>query len=130
MVLTTMGSPADSQEPRLALCDLHHPRTHGTTDASSPGVHNHILVLSYIDADTEAMGHALEEQEMVPAPANAPHPSIRAFARVARSPRVFGVQVVRPIRLPGGETVAVVRTGGLRRLQRACRARLYPGAEA
>jgi hypothetical protein len=56
----------------------------------------------------------------------APHPHVRAYAAVARHPRLFGPQIVHMHELSGGETVAIIRTGGLRRLQRVCRTRLRP----
>lgn len=53
-----------------------------------------------------------------------PHPRVRAYRAVARHPRLFGIQLVHMRELDGGETVAVIRTGGLRRLQRRVRALL------
>ena len=113
-----------SQGPCLALCDLHHPETHGVCASSSRDVHTHILVLDLVDANVRSINDALSAQNSAPEAARTRHPSVRAFSRVARSSRIFGVQVVRHMQLPGGELVALVRTGGLRRLQRACRARI------
>jgi len=55
------------------------------------------------------------------------HPLCSAYSDVARSPSTSGVHVVRQYELPGGESVCVIRTGGLRRLQRRVRRLLAPG---
>ena len=103
----------------LAFCELHHATRHGESNETTPGIAGHFLCLDTLDA--EELG---DEWPLVPPPPAQPHPMVRNYAEVARHPRCFGAQVVRLFRAVGGETLAIIRTGGLRRLQRRIRARL------
>lgn len=105
--------------PQLALCELYHPRVHGVTAHSSPHLPTHVLCIEVVEP-----GEIDDAQEMAnraPAPARSRHPAIRAYADVCRHARLFGPQIVHVHELSGGESVVVIRTGGLRRLQRKVR---------
>lgn len=106
----------------LAFCELYHVASHGESSETSPDVAGHFLC--HYTLDVAELGNELP---LVPAPPAQPHPMVRNYADVARHPRCFGVQVVHLFRAAGGEALAVIRTGGLRRLQRRIRARLNPG---
>ena len=58
---------------------------------------------------------------MAPRAPHAQHPLIRAYSGICRHSRLFGPQIVQVHELSGGESVVVIRTGGLRRLQRKVR---------
>ena len=116
MVLNILPTPV------LACCELHHPSLHGYTNDSAPGLPGHFLCMETLDPAS------LPDVDLPPhPPAGAQHPSVRAYATVARDRRCFGPQIVHVHELSGGEQVAVIRTGGLRRLQRHIRGRLNLG---
>ena len=78
--------------------------------------------------------HELDEElsEMLPAfrtrgRPQGGHPLCSAYTDLACSPFTSGVHVVQQYELPGGESVCVIRTGGLRRLQRRVRRLLALG---
>ena len=111
------------QEPAsaLALCELYHPVRHGASAASDPSLPGHFMCIDEIAPEDFLRGVPLPPLGSLP---GSPHPQVRAYRAVARHPRLFGIQIVRVHELNGGETVAVIRTGGLRRLQRRVRALL------
>ncbi len=107
----------------LAVCELHHPTTHGLTEASSANISSHFLLLEEVSsADWPG------EDSSLPPPPHAPHPYVRCYGELARHPRCSGLQVVREHVLEGGESVAVIHTGAIRRLQRKWRTRVGRGS--
>ena len=70
---------------------------------------------------TGDIAEAWDMANMAPPAPRAQHPLIRSYSGICRHSRLFGPQVVHVHELSGGETVAIIRTGGLRRLQRKIR---------
>ena len=104
----------------LALCEPYHPSRHGHTQHSSPGVAGHFLLLETVGySDWRDEGAKLAAG--LPPPARAPHPWLRNYATAARSSRLSGLHIIRETELQGGESVAVIHTGAIRRLQKAWR---------
>ena len=116
MVLNIQPSPV------LACCELHHPSLHGYTDDSAPDLPGHFLCLETIEPGSLAAADAPPYP-----PAATQHPRVRAYRALARNRRLFGPQIVHLHELSGGEQVAVIRTGGLRRLQSRIRGRINLG---
>jgi hypothetical protein len=106
--------------PKLALCELYHSDIHGNTEDSDPYIHEHIMVLDTFET-IEELQESLENYPVWIRP-RPEHPCIRNYNGIVRNRRVFGAQIVYVMELSGGESVGIIRTGGLRRLQRRWRA--------
>ena len=114
-----VGLQVTTTPPQLALCEPYHPSSHGQSVNSSVELPGHIMCIETLG--TGDLRHAQDMANMAPPAPRAQHPFIRAYSDICRHSRLFGPQIVRVHELSGGETIAIIRTGGLRRLQRKIR---------
>jgi len=111
-----------SSKNNLAICELIHPKIHGTAIESC----GHYMIQWFISIDefqnciTSRMIRLMKQKwwERTTSP---PHPFIRAFWRIIAQPQYFTLQIVEDKELYSGETIAIVKTVWLRIFQRKCR---------
>ena len=106
----------------LAICELIHPRFHGT-DIDNSG---HYIVTWFISLEQfyslqylgifELLKRKWWERKTSPS-----HPFIRAFWKIIARPKYFTLQIVEDKELNSGEYVAIMNTLWLRIFQRKWR---------
>jgi hypothetical protein len=133
---TTM-SPPEANTLKLAICELHHPRLHGFDGArSTNGISGQFMALYTYPLDyrrvQDTIRRASDDSAILvdrftftdvyaDCGDQMGHPIVRNFLKVCRSPRVAGPQIVKVVRLAGGEDMAIIKTHWLRILQRRWR---------
>jgi len=109
----------------LALCELHHPTLHGFDDESSPDINGHYLASYTFDADdfyrnewkaVAALMRISYATREIP-----PHALVRNYAQVHCAPEYSSLQLVETKELEGGECVAALKTGIIKKIQRSWR---------
>ena len=118
-----MSPPLNNPPMTLAICEPHHPTLHGLTQSSTPGVPGHFLLLEKVsNGEWEEEGAGVCPPQ--PPPCRVPHPLLRNYRSLSRVPRMRGLHIVKEYTLSGGESVAVIHTGAIRRLQKKWRSHM------
>ena len=109
----------------IAICEIFNKNIHGFGEESTPDMDNRILA-SYTFTNEEFM----DRSEWVPILANMRiaysqytsnaknHSNIRNYKQIVENPAYYKLDIVKLEELPGGETTAVIKTGGIRHLQK------------
>ena len=115
----------------IALCELFNKNIHGHDVNSTKDINQRILA-SYTFTPEEFM----DNQEWVPILANMriaysqhsplakSHPCIRNYSSIVSDPAYYKLDIVQLEEMPGGETCAVIKTGGIKTLQKKWRKHL------
>lgn len=111
----------------LAICELFNPVLHGITVNSSSCIQGQFLVHSSFTMEEFMEGEWTEILDMMKTQyASYPdnyktHPYIRNYKNFIDNKYFFKLDIIQMIELPGGETVGIIKTTGLKRFQRLCK---------
>ena len=112
----------------LAICEIFNKNIHGFDDRSTPDMNERILA-SYTFTNDEFM----DIDEWLPILANMriaysqypdnikEHSNIRNYKQIVDNPDYYKLDIVKLEEMPGGETSAVIKTGGIKQFQKIWR---------
>ena len=112
----------------IAICEIFNKNIHGFDDQSTPDMDQRILA-SYTFTNEEFM----DRSEWVPILANMriaysqytpqakQHSNIRNYRQIVENPDYYKLDIVKLEELAGGETSAVIKTGGIKQFQKVWR---------
>jgi hypothetical protein len=115
----------------IALCEIFNRNIHGYDTYSTSDIDQRILA-SYTFTPEEFM----DPDEWMPlienmriaysqySPTTKSHPSIRNYRTIVENPDYYKLDIVQLEEMPGGETCAVIKTGGIKTLQKKWRKHL------
>ena len=113
----------------IAICEIFNQNIHGKTNQSTPGIDSHILVNNTLTID-EFMNNEwvimldmMRQSYQSYSPNIKQHPYIRNYKHIVNDPRYYKLDIVQTQMLEGGECVAVIKTGLLKKLQRRWRSK-------
>ena len=112
---------------KLAICEIFNRHIHGHTQHSSPGIDEHILINDEVTSDEFMNNEWMESINMLrdawqTIPYNLKqHPTIRNYQHIVSGPNYYKVDIIEMIELSGGEQIAIIKTGGLKTIQRRWR---------
>ena len=109
----------------IAICEIFNKNIHGYSEESTQDMENRLLA-SYTFTNDEFM----DKREWLPILANMrmaysqysggmkSHSSIRNYKQIVENPDYYKLDIVKIEELPGGETSAVIKTGGIKQIQK------------
>ena len=112
----------------IAICEIFNKNIHGFDDQSTPDMDQRILA-SYTFTNEEFM----DRSEWVPilanmrlaysqyTPQSKQHSNIRNYRQIVENPDYYKLDIVKLEELEGGETSAVIKTGGIKQFQKVWR---------
>ena len=115
----------------IAICEIFNKNIHGYDTNSTRDIDQRILA-SYTFTPDEFM----DPHEWMPlianmriaysqySPTTKAHPSIRNYSTIVSDPGYCKLDIVQLEEMPGGETCAVIKTGGIKTLQKKWRKHL------
>lgn len=115
----------------IAVCEIFNRNIHGYDTNSTSDIDQRILA-SYTFTPEEFM----DPDEWMPlienmriaysqySPTTKSHPSIRNYRTIVENPDYYKLDIVQLEEMPGGETCAVIKTGGIKTLQKKWRKQL------
>jgi hypothetical protein len=115
----------------IAVCEIFNRNIHGYDTNSTSDIDQRILA-SYTLTPEEFM----DPDEWMPlienmriaysqySPTTKSHPSIRNYRTIVENPDYYKLDIVQLEEMPGGETCAVIKTGGIKTLQKKWRKHL------
>ena len=115
----------------IALCEIFNKNIHGHDNNSSKDIDQRILA-SYTFTPEEFMD-THEWRPMIAnmriaysqySPQSNSHSCIRNYSRIVSDPNYYKLDIVQLEEMPGGETCAVIKTGGIKTLQKKWRKHL------
>ena len=113
----------------LAICEIFNKNIHGKTNQSTRGIDSHILVNNtftrdeFMNNEWVPMIDMMRQSYQSYSPNIKQHNYIRNYQRIVEDPRYYKLDIVQTQMLEGGECVAVIKTGLLKKIQRRWRSK-------
>ena len=111
----------------IAICEIFNQNIHGKTSQSTLGIDTHILVNNtftideFMNNEWVPMLDMMRQSYQAYSPNIKQHTYIRNYQRIVDDPRYYKLDIVQTQMLEGGECVAVIKTGLLKKIQRRWR---------
>lgn len=121
----------DTSSYNLVICELYNPKIHGITRNSSSNINGQFLVHTSFHMDDFMEDEWIDVLDMMRSQyASYPqhikiHDHIRNYKNIIDNNNYFKLDIVKMIELPGGETIGIIKTNGLKRLQKQFKRNLY-----
>lgn len=106
----------------LAICEIHIPIIHGITNNSSNNISDYHLVNTIISKEDFFSNEYLNDVERIKRIYNnidfVNHPSIKNINNIIQDNKYIKLDIVYTYNLTGNEMVAIIKTNGIKYLQR------------
>lgn len=115
----------------LVICELYNPKIHGITRNSSSNIHGQFLVHTSFNMDDFMEDEWIDLLDTMRSQyASYPehfktHHHIRNYKNIVDNNNYFKLDIVKMIELEGGETIGIIKTKGLKRLQKQFKRKFY-----
>jgi len=113
----------------IAICEIFNQNIHGKTNESTREIDTHILVnttftiAEFMNNEWVSLIDMMRQSYQSYSPNIKQHPYIRNYKHIVNDPRYYKLDIVQTQMLEGGECVAVIKTGLLKKLQRRWRSK-------
>jgi hypothetical protein len=113
----------------IAICEIYNKNIHGKTNQSSLGIDSHILVNTtftndeFMNNDWVPILDMMRQSYQGYSPNIKQHERVRNYQRIVDDQRYYKLDIVQTQMLEGGECVAVIKTGLLKKFQRRWRSK-------
>ena len=106
----------------LAICEIHIPRVHGITSNSSNNIFDYHIVNTIIPIEDFFSNEYMNDVEGIKEIYNnidyVNHPNIKNINNIIHDDKYIKLDIVYTFNLSGNEIVAIIKTNGIKYLQR------------
>ena len=113
----------------IAICEIFNQNIHGKTNQSTPGIDSHILVNNtftideFMNNEWVPMLDMMRQSYQAYSPNIKQHDHIRNYPHIVDDPCYYKLDIVQTQMLEGGECIAVIKTGLLKKIKRRWRSK-------
>lgn len=121
----------DTSNYKIAICELFNPKMHGITVNSSSDIDGQFLVHTTFNVEEFVENEWISILDMMKAqyasypPSFKRHNLIRNYKNIIDDNNYFKLDIVKMIEMNGGECVGIIKTTGLKRLQKLYKRKIY-----